>query len=96
MPGLLDTGGATQMLKTRSLFECYVTLPVSTGAVVRKQSIRSVSGHVRHLTTSYFDRRETNFFCNKTAIYHGTRSSLCLHFVKPSRLCAFSSFIRPI
>ena len=50
-------GGATPMLKRRSLFaiERYVTLPVGTWLVARKQSIRSVGGHVRNLTTSYFE-----------------------------------------
>ena len=50
---MLDTGGAGPMLKRRSLFEPGVTLPVGTWSVARKQSIRSVSGHVRNLTTSY-------------------------------------------
>ena len=43
-------GGATPMLKRRSLFECYVTLPVGTWLVARKQSIRSVGGHMCNLT----------------------------------------------
>ena len=51
---MLDTGGATPMLKGRTLFERSVTLPVGTWSVARKQSIRSVGGHVRNLTTSYF------------------------------------------
>ena len=69
------------MLKRRSLFERCVTLPVGTWSVARKQSIRSVGGHVRNLTTSYFERKETKFVGNKTAIYGRNRSSLCLLFV---------------
>ena len=84
------------MLKRRSLFERFVTLPVDTWSVARKQSIRSDGGHVRNLTTSYFERKETKFVGNKTAIYSQNCSSLCLLFVKLALLCVFSSFIRPI
>ena len=55
-----------------------------------------VGSHVRNLTTSYFDWKETKFVGNKTAIYSRNRSSLCLFFVKLTLLCVFSSFIRPI
>ena len=92
----VDTGGATPMLKGPSLFERCMTLPVSKWSVARKQSIRSVGGHVRNLTTSYFKRKETKFVGNKTAIHGRNRSYLCLLFVKLARLCDFSSFIRPI
>ena len=81
------------MLKRRSLFELCVTLPVGTWSVARKQSIRSVCGHVRNLTTSYFERKETKFVGNKTAIYRRNRSSVCLLFVKLALLCVFFSFI---
>ena len=64
--------------------------------VARKQSIRSVGGHVRNLITSYFERKETKFVGNKTAINRPNRPSLCLLFVKLALLCVFSSFIRPI
>ena len=84
------------MLKRPSLLECCVTLPVGTWSVARKRWIRSVDGHVRNLTTSYFERKETKFVGNKTAIYRRNRSSLCLLFVKLALLCVFSSFIRPI
>ena len=73
-----------------------MTLPVCTWSVARKQSIRSVGGHVHNLTTSYFERKETKFVGNKTAIYGRNRSSLGLLFVKLARLCVFSSFIQPI
>ena len=66
---MLDTGGATPRLKRRSLFERCVTLSVSSWSVARKQLVRSVGGHVRNLTTSYFDRIETKFVGNKTTIY---------------------------
>ena len=39
---VLYTGGATQMLKRRSLFERCVTLPVGTWSVARKQSFASL------------------------------------------------------
>ena len=81
------------MLKRRPLFERCVTFPVGTWSVARKQSIRSIGGHVRNLTTSYFERKETKFVGNKTAIYGRIRSSLCLLFVKLARLCVCSSFI---
>ena len=78
---VLDTGGATPMLKRRSLFERRVTLLVGTWSVARKQSFRCVGGHVQNLTTSYFDRKETKFVGNKTAIYPSKLlfwlSSLC-------------------
>ena len=51
---------------------------------------------MRNLTTLYFERKETKFVGNKTAIYGRNRSSLCLLFVKLARFCVFSSFIRPI
>ena len=73
-----------------------MTLPVSTWLVARKQSICSVSSHVRNLTTLYFERKETKFFGNKTAVYGRNRSSLCPLSVKLARLCVISSFIRPI
>ena len=73
-----------------------MTFPVGTWSVARKQSICSVGGQVRNITTSYFKRKETKFVGNKTAIYGQNRSSLCLLFVKLARLCVFSSFIRPI
>ena len=84
------------MLKRRSLFERCVTLPVGTWSVAHKQLIRSVGGHVRNLTTLYFEQKETKLVGNKTAIYLRNRSSLCLLFVKLALLCVFSSFIRPI
>ena len=91
-----DTGSATPMLKgaRRSSFERCVTLPVGTWSVARKQSIRSVGGHVRNLTTSYFERKETKSAGNKTAIYSRSASSLCLLFVKIALLCVFSLCIR--
>ena len=49
---MLDTGGADTMLKRRSLFERCVTLPVGIWSVARKQTIRSVGGHVHSLTTA--------------------------------------------
>ena len=73
----------------RSLFERCVTLPVGTWSVACKQSIPSVGGHVRNLTTSYFEQNETKFVGNKTAIYGRNPSSLCLLFVKLARLCVF-------
>ena len=96
MHRVLDTVGATLMLKRRSLFERCVTLPVGTWSVARKQSIRSVGGHVHNLTTSYFERKETKFVGYKTSIYSRNRSSFWLLFVKFALLCVFSSFIRPI
>ena len=84
------------MLQRRSLSERCVTPPVGTWSVARKQSIRSVGRHVRNLTTSYFEWKETKFVGNKTANYSRNRSSLCLFFVKLTLLCVFSSFIRPI
>ena len=84
------------MLKRLSLFERCVTLPVGTWSVARTQSIGSVGSHVRNRTTSYFERKETKFVGNKTAIYGRNRSSLCLLFVKLALLCVFSSFIRLI
>ena len=93
---VLDQGGATLMLQRRSLSERCVTPPVGTWSVARKQSIRSVGRHVRNLTTSYFEWKETKFVGNKTANYSRNRSSLCLFFVKLTLLCVFSSFIRPI
>ena len=84
------------MLKRRSLFERCVTLPVGTSSVARKQSFRCVGGHVHNLTTSYFERKETKFVGNKTAIYCRNRSSVCLLFVKLALVRVFSSFIRPI
>ena len=84
------------MLKRRSSFERCVTLPVGTSSVARKQSFRCVSGHVHNLTTSYFERKETKFVGNKTAIYCRNRSSVCLLFVKLALVRVFSSFIRPI
>ena len=84
------------MLKRRSSFERCVTIPVGTWLFSRKQSIRSVGGPVRNLTTSYFEQKETKFVGNKTAIFGRNRSFVCLLFVKLARLCVFSSFIRPI
>ena len=49
-----------------------------------------------NLTTSYFERKETQFVGNKTAIYRRNRSSVCLLFVKVALFCVFSSFIRPL
>ena len=49
---------------------------------------------MRNLTTSYFERKETKFVRNKTAIYGRNRSSFCLLFVKLARLFVFSSFVR--
>ena len=57
----------------------------------KKQLIRSVGGHVHNLTTSYFERKETKFVFNKTAIYGRNRSSLGLLFVKLARVSVFSS-----
>ena len=91
-----DTGGATPMSKRRSYLECCLTLPVGTWSVARTQSIRSVGGHVHNLTTSYFERKESKFVSNKTAIYRQNCSSLCILFVKLAPLCVYSSFIRPI
>ena len=73
-----------------------MTLPVGASSAARKQSIRSAGDHVRNLTTSYFERKETKFVGNKTAIYSWNRSSLYLRFVKLRLLCVFSSFIQPI
>ena len=84
------------MLKTPSLFERCVTLPVGTWSAAHKQSIRSVGGHVRNLTTSYFERKEVKFVGNKTSIYRRHCSSLFLLFVKFALLCDFSSIIRTI
>ena len=84
------------MLKRRSLFECCVTHPVGTWPVARKRLIRSAGGLMRNLTTSYFERKETKFVGNMTAIYGRNCSSLYLLFVKLARLCVFSLFIRPI
>ena len=67
MPRMLDTGGATPMLKRR-LFERCVTLPPGTWWVAGRQSIHRVSGHMHNLTSSYFERKETKFVGNKTAI----------------------------
>ena len=69
-------GSATPMAKRRSLFERNVTLSVGTWSVALKQSIPSVGGHVLNLTTSYFERKETKFVSNKTAIFRRNRSSL--------------------
>ena len=82
------------MLRRRSLFERWLTLPVGIWLVAPKQSIRSVGSHVRNLTALYFERKETKFVGNKTAIYGCNRSSFCLLFVKLARLCVFSSLIR--
>ena len=79
-----------------SVIERCVTLPVGTWSVARKQSFRFVGGHVHNVTTSHFERKETKFVSNKTAIYRRNRSSVCLLFVKLALLCVFSSFIRPI
>ena len=84
------------MLKKGWVFERCGTLSVGTWSVARKQSICSVVGHVRNLTTSYLEQNETKFVGNKTAIYSRNRSSLCLLFVKLALLCVFCSFIRPI
>ena len=86
-----STGGATWMLKSHSLFERCVTLPVGTWSVTRKQSIRSVGGHVRNLTTLYFKRKETKFVGNKTAIY--IEIALLYVFSTPNSL-VFVSFLR--
>ena len=75
------------MLKRLSLFERCVTHSVGTWSFARKQKIRSVGGHVRNLTTSNFERKDTKFVGNKTAIYGRKRSSLRLLFVKLARLC---------
>ena len=83
------------MLKRHSLFERCVTLPVGTVSVARTQSFCSVGGHVHNLTTSYFERKETQFVGNKTAVYRPDRFSVGLLFVKLALLCDFSSFIRP-
>ena len=66
---VLDTGGATPMLNGRSLFERCETLLVGTWSVACKQTIRSIGGHMRSLTTLYFERKEVKFVSNKTAIY---------------------------
>ena len=68
MHWLLDTGGATPMLKGRSLFEGCVTVPVGSWSVVRKKS-NSQRCHVRNLTNLSFERKKTKFVCNKTSIY---------------------------
>ena len=92
---MLDTGGATPMLKRTSLFERCVTVPVGTWSVARKQSFRFVGGHVHNLPTSHLERK-SKFVGTKTAIYRRNRSSVCLLFGKLALLCVFSSFIRPI
>ena len=69
-----------------------MTLPVGTRSVERKQSFPCVGRHVHNLTTSYFERKETDLVRNKTAIYCRNRSSVCLFFVKLALLCVFSSF----
>ena len=56
-PLVLCTGGATPMLKRPSLFEHCVTRLVGSWSVASKQSIRGVDGHVRNLTSSYFEPR---------------------------------------
>ena len=76
-----------------SVIERCVTLPVGPRSVARKQSFRFVGGHVHNVTTLHFERKETKFVSNKTAIYRRTRSSVCLLFVKLALLCVFSSFI---
>ena len=48
---VLDTGGATSMLKRCSLFERCETLPLSIWSVAHRQSFRCVGGHVHDLTT---------------------------------------------
>ena len=79
-----------------SVIERCVTLPVGTWSVARKQSLRFVGGHMHNVATSHFERKETKFGSNKTAIYRRNRSSVCLLFVKLALLCIFSSSIRPI
>ena len=51
---------------------------------------------MHNLTTSYFERKETQFVGNKTVLYRRNRSSVCLLFFKLDLLCVFSSFVRPI
>ena len=51
---------------------------------------------MRSLTTSYFQRKETKFVGNKTAIYRRNRSSLCLLFVELALLFVSSLLVRPI
>ena len=77
-----------------SLIERCKTLPVGTWS--NKQSFRFVGGHVHNVTISHFERKETKFVINKTAIYRRNRSSVCLLFVKLALLCVFSSYILPI
>ena len=79
-----------------SVVERCVTLPVGTWSVARKQSFRFVGGHVHNVTTSYFERKETKFVSNKTAVYRRNRSSVCLLFVKLALLCVVSSSILPV
>ena len=75
-----------------------VTLPVGASSVVRKQSIRSVGGHVRNLATSYFQRMELSLLATRqpftVEIFFFVYS--CILFVEFALLCVFSSFIRPI
>ena len=79
-----------------SVIERCVTLPVGTWSVARKQFFRFDGSHVHNVTTSHFERKETKFVSNKTAIYRRNRSSVCLLFVKLALLCVFFWFIRPI
>ena len=43
---------------------------------------------MHNVTTSHFERKETKFVSNKTAIYPRNRSSVCLLFVKLALLTA--------
>ena len=72
-----------------SVIERCVTLPVGTWSVAREQSFRFNGGHVHNVTTWHFERKETEFVSNKTAIYRRNRSSVCLLFVKLALLCVF-------
>ena len=76
-----------------SVIERCVTPPVGTytWSVARKQSFRFVGGHVRNLTTSHFEREETKFVSNKTAIY---RRIALLFVFSLSNSLFFGSFLR--
>ena len=80
-----------------NVIERCVTLPVGTWSVAREQSFRFDGGHVHNVTTSHFERKETKFVSNKTAIYR-RKSLFCLSSLCQTRssLCLFFLFIRPI
>ena len=92
----LDMGGATPVLKRRSLFERCLKLPVGAWSVACKKYPFTVSGQVLQSHNFVLPARG-NCVCRQRNSYYGwTRSSLCLLFLKLPRLCVFSSFIQPI